>query len=84
MLVSHAKNVGKSNNNMKPIFLSFQWIYKKKLLVQPAVLLIIAGMSQNKLGYSFKKYFLLFPLIYLISFRPNLNNGPDQCMAYLK
>ena len=45
MSVSHAKNVGKSQNSMIPFFLYFQLINNMFLLVWPAVLVIIYDQS---------------------------------------
>ena len=44
-LASHTKNVGKSQNNMNPLFLYFELINNALLIVPPAVLVIIDGPS---------------------------------------
>ena len=68
MLVSHAKNVGKSQNNMKPLFLYFQWINNVFFLVPPAVLVMIDDPSNFQDFISFLKcIYTTFKWVYKVT-----------------
>ena len=56
MLVNHAKNVGKSQNTMKPFFLIFPLINNVVLVCPPPVLVIIDYISNFQDFLSFLQF----------------------------
>ena len=65
MLVGHSKYVGKSQNNVKPLFLYFQLINSVFLLVPLAVLVIIDDPSNFQDYLSFLKW--IYTTVKLVS-----------------